>query len=195
MLIKPLIAFCHSLGIRLSIYLDDGRVLAASKWECEFKMKLVLDIFQRAAGWNIQWAKTILEPSQQMSYLGFITDSVTMTYSVDLAKQTLITDQIKSLLSNPLTSVSTLNLASLLGKIASLNPSHGNIVSTMTRSGQNLLGKTVKLNSDNWDCSLILTQNCLDELSFLAEKMHLFNGTFIPVHKASQKNFHAKRNR
>lgn len=109
MLIKPLIAFCHSLGIRLSIYLDDGRVLAASKLECEFKMKLVLDIFQRAAGWNIQWAKTILEPSQQMSYLGFITDSVTMTYSVDLAKQTLITDQIKSLLSNLLTSVSTLH--------------------------------------------------------------------------------------
>ena len=29
-LIKPLIAFCHSLGIRLSIYLDDGRVLASS---------------------------------------------------------------------------------------------------------------------------------------------------------------------
>ena len=46
-------AFLHKLGIRLSIYIHDGRVLAQTADECRFKAKLVIHVFQ-LCGFNIQ---------------------------------------------------------------------------------------------------------------------------------------------
>jgi hypothetical protein len=45
--------------------------------ETSAKMLLSLTVIQ-LYGWNIQWAKTSLEPTQQLHYLGFVTDTVKM---------------------------------------------------------------------------------------------------------------------
>ena len=39
-------AFLHKLGIILSMYIDDRRVLAQTADECKFKAKLVIHVFQ-----------------------------------------------------------------------------------------------------------------------------------------------------
>jgi hypothetical protein len=46
------------------------------------------------AGWNIQWAKTSLEPTQQLYYLGFVTDTVKVRYYTPPKKLELISELI-----------------------------------------------------------------------------------------------------
>jgi hypothetical protein len=60
-LILPLKALIHRLGIRFSIYVDDGRVLGQTAVKTEQKSKVVLEIFQ-LAGWTIQREKTVMIP-------------------------------------------------------------------------------------------------------------------------------------
>ena len=56
-LIKPLKGYLHSLGVKLSVSIDDGRVSAAGVAENKAKTGLVLTVFQLAS-WNMQWSKT-----------------------------------------------------------------------------------------------------------------------------------------
>ena len=44
--IVPIKAFLHKLGIRISIYIDDGRILAQTFAECSYKAKFTLLVFQ-----------------------------------------------------------------------------------------------------------------------------------------------------
>ena len=78
-LLQPVKAFLHKLGIRISIYVDDGRLVAASKAEVEEQLTFVLEVLQ-LCGWNIQWAKTDGVGSQQLVHLGFVTDTQQMKY-------------------------------------------------------------------------------------------------------------------
>ena len=60
-LIKPLKGYLHSLGIKLSVFIDDGRVSAASVTETKAKTDLVLTVFQ-LAGWNVHGLNVCLHP-------------------------------------------------------------------------------------------------------------------------------------
>ena len=84
-MLKPLKSYFHKLGICFSVYVDDGRICAATADSCERQLHFVLDVLQRV-GWCIQWKKTILVPTQQLLHLGFLIDSVSMRYSLPLAK-------------------------------------------------------------------------------------------------------------
>jgi len=186
-LIAPLKAFLHMLGIRLHIYLDDGRICGQLFYECYYKTQLTLLVFQ-LAGWNIQWKKTSTTPLQRLNYQGFITDTTTMKYSVNPEKQACIILQIEEVLAGPRT-IKTLELASILGKIASLQRSHGKLVNIMTRISQNLLGTAIFTNLGNWDGDVTLTAESITELSFLAKHLPSQNGKFIPTNKSSNKTF------
>jgi hypothetical protein len=72
---------------------DDGRVAAATAAETSAKMLLSLKVIQ-FPGCNIQWAKTSLEPTQQLYYLGFVTDTVKMRYYAPPEKLRLISELI-----------------------------------------------------------------------------------------------------
>lgn len=176
-LLKPVKEFLHILGIKFSIYIDDGRLSAPSEVECLDKFKATLLVLQ-LAGWNIQWEKTSSVPVQRLTYLGLITDTVEMKYYAPEHKVTLL----KSLLEESLEKISSIqvftarDLASLLGKINSLFKSHGNFV-YMCRHVQNLLGKAVF--SNGWETSLFLNNLAFTELKFLLDHLDFFNGTVI----------------
>lgn len=55
-LTRPLVKKANLIGIRMSIYIDDGKVLGKSKKECESNLKKVLNIAE-AAGWKINREK------------------------------------------------------------------------------------------------------------------------------------------
>jgi hypothetical protein len=57
-LIKPLQSALNKAGIRTSIDVDDGQVLARNADEARQDMVTVVTAIQ-LAGWNIQWAKTM----------------------------------------------------------------------------------------------------------------------------------------
>jgi len=68
-------------------------VAVATVAETSAKMLLSLTVIQ-LSGWNIQWAKTSLEPTQQLYFLGFVTDTVKICYSTPPEKLRLISELI-----------------------------------------------------------------------------------------------------
>jgi hypothetical protein len=78
-LMKPLVAYFSQLGIRHSIYLDDGRMVSTSLAQAKLDWVTVLKTLKKA-GWIIAEAKSDSESSisQIKNYLGFTIDSVKM---------------------------------------------------------------------------------------------------------------------
>ena len=81
-LVKPLIAHLAGIGIKVSIYLDDAKVNAASEELAWINYQKTKEVFS-AAGFVISAEKSdkFSDISQQKLYLGFIMDSVKMTAS------------------------------------------------------------------------------------------------------------------
>ncbi len=185
--INPIKSFLHKLEIRLSMYIDDGRILAQSKLECKYKAQFVLNIFQLCS-FNIQWKKTDLNPKQSAVFQGFITDTIVMRYFIQQEKFSITQALIEEVLfkmKNPEKWFRVKELAVLLGKIHSLGRSHGNIVSVMTRHIQHVVGKEVF--KAGWESQVKLDEHCKRELEFLQEHLSKFNGKLIPVTKEGAK--------
>ena len=120
----------------------------------------------------------MLKPSQRLSYLGFITDTIEMKYFPSEEKL----DQLRSILQQAMSKIlrnkafSAKELASLLGKINALSKSHGNFVQ-MCRHTQNLLGIAVFVS--DWETSLYLNELAYNEIKFVSDHLSFFNGTVI----------------
>jgi hypothetical protein len=120
-LLKPVKAYLHQLGIKLSIFVDDGRVSAAGKQETWEKFQFVLTTLQ-LCGWNIQWKKTSTEAVQSLLHLGFVTDSVQLRYFLPAEKEKVVSDLLQKTiaLGSKGIPIPALELAKLLGKLNSM---------------------------------------------------------------------------
>jgi hypothetical protein len=77
---KPVNAYIHGKCIRHSIYLDDGRITAASKEQAKEERIAVYEVL-RKAGWILESKKSYQfgDASQSKEYLGFVIDTISMT--------------------------------------------------------------------------------------------------------------------
>ena len=185
-LLRPVKAFLHDRGIKLSIFVDDGRVSAATEEETWEKFQFVLEIMQ-LCGWNIQWKKTSTEASQRLAHLGFITDSVQMRYFLPVEKEEAVVKLLGDFVEKGLKAekVSSLSLASLLGKLNSMRRSHGSMMGVMSRSCNHVMGETVL--KQGWHSSLLLSWESVRELQFLLENVRQLNGQHIVTQEARSK--------
>ena len=78
-LTKPIVKKSNLLGIRFSIFIDDGRVLGDTKYKCENNLDQVLEILGKA-GWNVNEAKTIRNASKSLYHQGMITNTDPLMY-------------------------------------------------------------------------------------------------------------------
>ena len=87
---KPVVAFIHSKGILIIIYLDDNILLAAPTYdECLSQTNFVIGQVE-SLGFCINCEKSQLIPSQHIPLLGFVVNSTTMTTGHPLEKIALI---------------------------------------------------------------------------------------------------------
>jgi hypothetical protein len=177
-LLQPIKAYLHSLGIRISLYVDDGRIVAKLKGEAEEQLQFALFIMQ-AAGWNIQWEKTGAEASQQLKHLGFITDTVQMKYLYPKEKEAVVEGMLEQFIGwgRAGVAVPARGWASLFGRLQDMHRSHGGIVNVMSRAGQHMLGRAVE--QEGWGAEVQCTADCLRELLFLRQHLASYNGQLI----------------
>ena len=177
-LIKPIKSFIQTQNIHLGIFIDDGRVISSDSDLCEAQFQFVLFILQ-TAGWTIQWKKTSSVPSQSLLYLGLVTDTIVMKYFTPDYKITYVRDLIEIFLSHIAhnRSFPATELAALLGKLAAMIKSHGNLVKVLTRHGQHLLGKHVI--EHGWDVRIHGDEHLAGELRIIRDQLFLFNGHSI----------------
>ena len=174
-LLAPVKSYLHALGVKLSIYVDDGRVAAATADETLAKTNLTLLVLQ-LAGWNIQWKKCSLQPAQKLLHLGFFTDTCSMLYSVPEEKIMLLKPLIsvicKLYMDNAC--VSAKLMATVLGKIMSMLRSYGDILRIMSRASQHVLG--VQTLQFGWSVCFPVTVHIFTELSFIRDILDSHNG-------------------
>jgi hypothetical protein len=183
-LLRPIKAFLHRHGVKFSIYIDDGRISAATPQLCSEQMQFTLLVLQ-LAGWRVQWKKTTLIPTNRLLHLGFITDSVQMAYSITPEKWETVRLALTGLIEHARKDlpVPVKDVASVLGKVGALHRSHGSIVRVLSRSLQHQLGCHV--DEHGWTGHLQVTQASISELTLLLQQLPFFHGCFIPTVSAS----------
>ncbi|KAM4747505.1 uncharacterized protein WCC33_005072 [Rhinophrynus dorsalis] len=115
-LLKPVVAFLRSRGIRLIIYLDDMLIMSQDRTllstHVSWTVRLLTDL-----GFLINWTKSQLIPSQRMEFLGFVVDSLEASLSLPAAKICAIRKEIRSVLKQE--RISLRLLARVVGLLAS----------------------------------------------------------------------------
>uniref|UniRef100_A0A914XY08 Reverse transcriptase domain-containing protein n=1 Tax=Panagrolaimus superbus TaxID=310955 RepID=A0A914XY08_9BILA len=115
--IKPVASFLRTRGVRLIVYLDDWLFIAETAKQLAEDLRLAMNLFM-SLGLIVNKQKSQLTPVQQIEFLGLSIDSVSMAFSVPLAKQ----EKIK-LLANDLLEHETVparKVSKLCGMLASV---------------------------------------------------------------------------
>ena len=73
--LKPVVGFLRSMGIRYVIYIDNLLLMHQNRQELTGHIILALGLLE-ALGFLINYPKSQLEPSQIIDYLGFVIDSI-----------------------------------------------------------------------------------------------------------------------
>ena len=96
-LMKPVVAMLRQRGVRLIIYLDDILIMAESEDLVLHQAASILNLLE-SLGFVINYKKSQLVPSQQIEFLGFLIDSVTMSVQLSGEKLRKIRKQCRQLL-------------------------------------------------------------------------------------------------
>ena len=172
-LVKPIIAYLASLGIRLSIYLDDLKINAATKALAWKHYQITREVF-RKAGFVISVEKSdeFSDISQQKMYLGFIMDSVTMSATASTGKLDSVMSFVREKIAAPRISIK--DLAKIAGRLAALRPAFGNLVLLVTRSAYRAI--EIHVDQYGWSGFTTLGDDVIRELTLFLDYAPVLNG-------------------
>jgi len=164
------------MGLRNTIYIDDGRVLVEEESEVEKARCLTFTTVARA-GWSIEREKSdkIGESGKLKKYLGFLVDSESMMVFATEDKLKKVEEKLAQVLGSK--EVRIKDLAGLLGLITSLEHSHDFLARVATRSGYITIADHTQ--AFGWMGRVTLTNETKDELRFFSENLRNGNGALI----------------
>ena len=118
--LKLIIAFLRATwAILISIYMDDMLIQAGSASQVMLHTQLVM-LVMMCLGWSFNWKKSMFVPSQTVTHLGFIFNTVSMMISCPPDKLERQRSKCQTALENRFISVH--NLEKLLGTMKSVRP-------------------------------------------------------------------------
>lgn len=103
-LLKPVFATLQSEGHCCLGYIDDTILVAQTKAECEAGVKRMIEVLQEL-GFLINYEKSVLEPTQKLTFLGYVFDSNEMTITLGQEKVDNIVSACSKLLSKDTTTI------------------------------------------------------------------------------------------
>ena len=115
-LMKPVVAMLRQRGVRLIIYLDDMLIMAESTSLALHHAASALNLLE-SLGFVVNYHKSQLIPSQQIEFLGFLVDSVTLSLQLPGEKLRKIRKRCQQLLNVGETSIR--ELSKFLGLLTS----------------------------------------------------------------------------
>ena len=116
---KPVYAYLRQQGYMSVIFVDDSYLQGDTKQECLQNIEATVSLLE-SLGFAIHEGKSILNPTQEIEFLGFVFNSVTMTISITKGKTEAIILKIRRFLENK--SPTIRELASVIGSVISLFP-------------------------------------------------------------------------
>ena len=170
----PLMSHLHKRGIRASIYIDDGRIVAGSKLEATHHLNYALKLFENA-GWNVQREKTSTEPVQKLYHMGFFCDTRTMKYYVTDFKISHLKEQLQSILAKP-EKVKLKCLAAAAGKLMAAQKALGPVVPVCLRSSFLTIAQSSVNDTVDYESEVSIQDEVKNDLSFLLQNIESYNG-------------------
>ena len=179
--LRPIVKFFRSKGIRCVVYIDDFIFFLGPDLEVALGLKDWIMEALLKLGLSINVKKSSLMPSLRVKFLGFIIDSKKMRLFAPETKITEIKKMSKKLHKQGQCSIRV--LASFLGKISAAAQAvlPWRLCTRELLLNKNKILKMVK----NWDTEVVLTDDALLELKFWADKIQDFNGKDIQVEEPS----------
>ncbi|XP_070573977.1 uncharacterized protein [Ptychodera flava] len=169
-LMKPVIAILRRLGIRLIIYLDDIRLMNQSK-ELLLQDRDTLLFLLQQLGFGINWKKSFLTPSQEIEFLGFLINSVTMRMMLPENKITQLVDHCMEL--SHKAQITVRELAKVIGKMTA---SMAAIFPALLHCRYLQMTKTRSLiHNQSYESLVTLPQECREELQWWCHHLKEFN--------------------
>ena len=96
-ILRPVVGFLRSKGIRCVIYLDDILLLEQDKTRLIEHTATTVSLLE-ALGFLMNYPKSALEPAQKLIFLGFTIDSVMKELSLPQEKMEVIVKEAKAIL-------------------------------------------------------------------------------------------------
>ena len=178
-LLRPLIKKWRSQGYRIIGYLDDGifgdKTEKLTRAMCQ---TIIGDL--TLAGFTINAEKSILQPTQQGIWLGFLIDTKSFTLTVPECKiKDLISEMTKTVTRKTTTAR---KIARIAGKIISMGPAIGPLSRLFTRK----MFKLVDV-AGHWDQPTVLDAETRIEIEFWLKNINSSNGYRIKPNHAITK--------
>jgi hypothetical protein len=132
-MLKPVCTFLTQNGVPIVLYVDDGRITGPTKAEAGRRFQFALDTLEKA-GWQISIEKTFTldQASTRVEFLGMEIDSASMRVHAPKGKLRLIKESLGNVI-KARKAMPVRNLASIIGKLISLEKAFGPAILVGTR--------------------------------------------------------------
>ena len=113
-ILKPILSHLRSLGYEIVMYIDDSLLLGNTEAECRLAVSYACELLDRL-GFTIHPVKSVFKPTQTITFLGFVLDSVAMTVTLSENKVKGIKEVCAKLLDS--SKVTIQHLAEVIGQL------------------------------------------------------------------------------
>jgi hypothetical protein len=177
-IMKPVFAYFRSLGIRTSYFIDDSIYLNQLIKLLREQIAFVMDTLV-SLGFMLNMEKSLVIPTQIITHLGFLLNSLTMVVKLPEKKVNKVVDQCKWTLNADKTSIRS--IAKLIGLLVSSFPA---IFGGQMHYRSLERDKTAALQSNgNFDSYMDLSVAAKSEVVWWSENIQQENGRSIATHK------------
>ncbi|KAM9950987.1 hypothetical protein ACTFIT_009744 [Dictyostelium discoideum] len=177
MLLRPVLRMLRDINVSVIAYLDDLLIVGSTKEECLSNLKKTMDLLVKL-GFKLNLEKSVLEPTQSITFLGLQIDSVSMKLLVPKEKKKSVIKEIRNFLK--LDCCSPRKLAGLKGKLIALKDA---VIPfrLYTRRTNKFHSQCLTLANGDWDQSFPIPQEVKSEISHWLTVLNQWNGKEISL--------------
>lgn len=175
-LLKAPFSVLRQLGFLSVIYVDDSFLQGESFYICLENVRKTIELLQKL-GFTINFEKSILIPKQEITFLGLVFNSVTMTITLTEEKKEKIFNLCLKTINNVIIPIRS--LASLIGNFTAAFPAipFGKFY---YRNLERLKTTALKKAKGNFDAKVKLTSICINELEWWLDNVYT-SSRFIKI--------------
>ncbi|KAM9955161.1 hypothetical protein ACTFIW_008825 [Dictyostelium discoideum] len=177
MLLRPVLRLLRDINVSVIAYLDDLLTVGSTKEECLSNPKKTMDLLVKL-GFKLNLEKSVLEPTQSITFLGLQIDSVSMKLLVPKEKKKIVIKEIRNFLK--LDCCSPRKLAGLKGKLIALKDAVLPF-RLYTRRTNKFHSQCLTLANGDWDQSFPIHQDVKSEISHWLIVLNQWNGKEISL--------------
>ncbi|KAM9985665.1 hypothetical protein ACTFIZ_012359 [Dictyostelium cf. discoideum] len=177
MLLRPVLRMLRDINVSVIAYLDDLLIVGSTKEECLSNLKKTMDLLVKL-GFKLNLEKSVLEPTQSITFLGLQIDSLSMKLLVPKEKKKSVIKEIRNFLK--LDCCSPRKLAGLKGKLIALKDA---VIPfrLYTRRTNKFHSQCLTLANGDWYQSFLIPQEVKLEISHWLTVLNQWNGKEISL--------------